>query len=128
MLGILFDVIVYLGIIITYLLLYSSPLVAIISCYCLIKKIDYSTKVGNLAALFIILLNIPPILLTAIGVILYSLKFFMQSNEVYKWMNETSTPFFAISLLCPFIVLLLYIILYIKNKTVNHYRRKKNEI
>lgn len=33
--------IIFLGIIITYLLLYSSPLVAIISFYCLIKKIDY---------------------------------------------------------------------------------------
>lgn len=125
---VLFYSITYLLIAITYLLLYSSPLTAIITSYILIKKIDYSTKEGNLAALFIILLNIPPILLTAIGVTLYGFKFLMQSNEANKWMNETSTPFFAISLLCPFIVLLLYIILYIKNKTVNHYRRKKNEI
>lgn len=114
--GILFDVILYLGVIITYLLLYSSPLVAIISCYLLIKKINYSTKGGNLVALFIILLNIPPILLTAIGVTLYNFKFFLQSNESYKWMNETSTPFFWVSLLSPFVVLFLYIILYIKNK------------
>ncbi len=34
----LFNVLIFLGIIITYLLLYSSPLVAIISSYCLIKK------------------------------------------------------------------------------------------
>lgn len=125
---ILFDVILYLGIIITYLLLYSSPLTAIITSYILIKKIDYSTKEGNLAALFIILLNIPPILLTAIGVILYSFKFLLQSNEANKWLNETSAPFFGISILMPFVVLLLYILLYIKTKIVNHYRRKKNEI
>lgn len=125
---ILFDVILYLGIIITYLLLYSSPLTAIITSYILIKKIDYSTKEGNLAALFIILLNIPPILLTAIGVILYSFKFLLQSNEANKWLNETSAPFFGISILMLFLVLLLYILLYIKTKIVNHYHRKKNEI
>lgn len=121
----LFYSIIFLLIAITYLLLYSSPLVAIISSYVLIKKIDYSTKEGNLTALFIILLNIPPILLTAIGVILYNLKFFMQSNESDKWMNETGVPFFALSILMPFVVLLLYILLYIKTKIVNHYRRKK---
>lgn len=121
----LFYSIIFLLITITYLLLYSSPLVAIISSYVLIKKINYSTKEGNLTALFIILFNIPPILLTAIGVTLYGFKFLMQSNEADKWMNETSTPFFAISLLSPFIILFLYIILYIKTKIVNHYRRKK---
>ena len=108
MIDILFDVIVYLGVIITYLLLYSSPLVAIITSYILIKKIDYSTKEGNLTALFIILLNIPPILLTAIGVTLYSFKFLMQSNEADKWLNETSAPFLGISLLSPFIIPVSY--------------------
>lgn len=124
----LFYSIIFLVIAITYLLLYSSPLTAIITSYILIKKIDYSTKEGNMSALFIILLNFPPILLTAIGVTLYSFKFLMQSNEAYKWMNETSVSFFGISLLSPFIVLFLYILLYIKTKIVNHYRRKKNKI
>lgn len=80
----LFNVLIFLGIIITYLLLYSSPLVAIISSYCLIKKIDYSTKEGNLISLFIILANLPPILLIVIGTILYSLKFFMQEDKLYE--------------------------------------------
>lgn len=80
---VLFYSITYLLIAITYLLLYSSPLTAIITSYILIKKIDYSTKEGNLAALFIILLNIPPILLTAIGTFIYSLQF-MLTDKLYE--------------------------------------------
>ena len=124
----LFYSIIFLLIAITYLLLYSSPLTAIITSYILIKKIDYSTKEGNLAALFIILLNIPPILLTLIGEMLYSLKFFLQNDKLNEWGNGTGTLLIGISILMPFVVLFLYILLYIKTKIVNHYRRKKNEI
>lgn len=120
---VLFYSITYLLIAITYLLLYSSPLTAIITSYILIKKIDYSTKEGNLAALFIILLNIPPILLTAIGTFIYSLQF-MLTDKLYEWEKETGGAFIGISILMPFVVLFLYILLYIKNKIVNHYRRK----
>ena len=123
----LFYSIIFLLIAITYLLLYSSPLVAIISCYLLIKKINYSTKDGNLTALFIILLNIPPILLTTIGTILYSLQF-MLTDKLYEWEKETGSAFIGISIIMPFRVIFLYILLYIKTKIVNHYRRKKNEI
>lgn len=124
----LFYSIIFLLIAITYLLLYSSPLVAIISSYVLIKKIDYSTKEGNMAALFIILLNFPPILLTLIGEMLYSLKFFLQNDKLNEWGNGTGTLLIGISILMPFVVLFLYILLYIKIKIVNHYLRKKNEI
>lgn len=124
---VLFYSITYLLIAITYLLLYSSPLTAIITSYILIKKIDYSTKEGNLAALFIILLNIPPILLTAIGTFIYSLQF-MLTDKLYEWQEETGGTFIGISILMPFGVLFLYILLYIKTKIVNHYRRKKNKI
>lgn len=124
---VLFYSITYLLIAITYLLLYSSPLTAIITSYILIKKIDYSTKEGNLAALFIILLNIPPILLTAIGTFIYSLQF-MLTDKLYEWQAETGDTFIGISILMPFGVLFLYILLYIKTKIVNHYRRKKNKI
>ena len=124
---VLFYSITYLLIAITYLLLYSSPLTAIITSYILIKKIDYSTKEGNLAALFIILLNIPPILLTAIGTFIYSLQF-MLTDKLYEWQAETGGRFIGISILMPFGVLFLYILLYIKTKIVNHYRRKKNKI
>lgn len=79
----LFYSIIFLLIVITYLLLYSSPLVAIISSYVLIKKIDYSTKEGNMTALFIVLMNFPPILLTVIGTILYSLQF-MLTDKLYE--------------------------------------------
>lgn len=123
----LFYSIIFLLIAITYLLLYSSPLTAIITSYILIKKIDYSTKEGNLAALFIILLNIPPILLTAIGTFIYSLQF-MLTDKLYEWQAETGDTFIGISILMPFGVLFLYILLYIKTKIVNHYRRKKNKI
>ena len=123
----LFYSIIFLLIAITYLLLYSSPLTAIITSYILIKKIDYSTKEGNLAALFIILLNIPPILLTAIGTLIYSLQF-MLTDKLYEWQAETGDTFIGISILMPFGVLFLYILLYIKTKIVNHYRRKKNKI
>ena len=119
----LFYSIIFLVIAITYLLLYSSPLVAIISSYVLIKKIDYSTKEGNMTALFIVLMNFPPILLTVIGTILYSLQF-MLTDKLYEWGKETGGAFIGISILMPFVVLLLYILLYIKNKIVNHYRRK----
>lgn len=121
----LFYSIIFLLIAITYLLLYSSPLVAIISSYVLIKKIDYSTKEGNMAALFIILLNFPPILLTLIGEMLYSLKFFLQNDKLNEWGNGTGTLLIGISILMPFVVLFLYILLYIKTKIVNHYLRKK---
>lgn len=121
---VLFYSITYLLIAITYLLLYSSPLAAIITSYILIKKIDYSTKEGNLAALFIILLNIPPILLTAIGTFIYSLQF-MLTDKLYEWQEETGASFIGTSILIPFGVLFLYILLYIKTKIVNHYRRKK---
>lgn len=124
----LFYSIIFLLIAITYLLLYSSPLVAIISSYVLIKKIDYSTKEGNMTALFIILLNFPPILLTAIGTILYSLQFIMSGDKLYEWEKETGGAFIGISILIPFGLLLLYILLYIKTKIVNHYLRKKNKI
>lgn len=124
---VLFYSITYLLIAITYLLLYSSPLTAIITSYILIKKIDYSTKEGNLAALFIILLNIPPILLTAIGTFIYSLQF-MLTDKLYEWQEETGAAFIGTSILIPFGVLFLYILLYIKTKIVNHYRRKKNKI
>jgi hypothetical protein len=124
---VLFYSITYLLIAITYLLLYSSPLTAIITSYILIKKIDYSTKEGNLAALFIILLNIPPILLTVIGTFIYSLQF-MLTDKLYEWQAETGDTFIGISILMPFGVLFLYILLYIKTKIVNHYRRKKNKI
>lgn len=124
---VLFYSITYLLIAITYLLLYSSPLTAIITSYILIKKIDYSTKEGNLAALFIILLNIPPILLTAIGTFIYSLQFIL-TDKLYEWQAETGDTFIGISILMPFGVLFLYILLYIKTKIVNHYRRKKNKI
>ena len=124
---VLFYSIIYLLIAITYLLLYSSPLTAIITSYILIKKIDYSTKEGNLAALFFILLNIPPILLTAIGTFIYSLQF-MLTDKLYEWQAETGGTFIGISILMPFGVLFLYILLYIKTKIVNHYRRKKNKI
>lgn len=119
----LFYSIIFLVIAITYLLLYSSPLVAIISSYVLIKKIDYSTKEGNMTALFIVLMNFPPILLTVIGTILYSLQF-MLTDKLYEWGKETGGAFIGISILMPFVVLFLYILLYIKNKIVNHYRRK----
>lgn len=119
----LFYSIIFLLIAITYLLLYSSPLVAIISSYVLIKKIDYSTKEGNMTALFIVLMNFPPILLTVIGTILYSLQF-MLTDKLYEWGKETGGAFIGISILIPFVVLFLYILLYIKNKIVNHYRRK----
>ena len=121
----LFYSIIFIVIAITYLLLYSSPLTAIISCYVLIKKINYSSKEGNLAALFIILLNIPPILLTFIGTILYNLQFIMNSNKLYEWQNGTGSAFIGTSILMPFGVLFLYILLYIKTKIVNHYCRKK---
>lgn len=121
----LFYSIIFLLIAITYLLLYSSPLVAIISSYVLIKKIDYPTKEGNMAALFIILLNFPPILLTLIGEMLYSLKFFLQNDKLNEWGNGTGTLLIGISILMPFVVLFLYILLYIKTKIVNHYLRKK---
>lgn len=121
----LFYSIIFLLIAITYLLLYSSPLVAIISSYVLIKKINYSTKEGNITALFIILLNIPPILLTFIGTFLYNLQFIMNSNKLYEWQNGTGSAFIGTSILMPFGVLFLYILLYIKTKIVNHYRRKK---
>ena len=121
----LFYSIIFIVIAITYLLLYSSPLTAIISCYVLIKKINYSSKEGNLAALFIILLNIPPILLTFIGTILYNLQFIMNSNKLYEWQNGTGSAFIGTSILMPFGVLFLYILLYIKTKIVNHYGRKK---
>ena len=121
----LFYSIIFIAIAITYLLLYSSPLTAIISCYVLIKKINYSSKEGNLAALFIILLNIPPILLTFIGTILYNLQFIMNSNKLYEWQNGTGSAFIGTSILMPFGVLFLYILLYIKTKIVNHYCRKK---
>ena len=114
----LFYSIIFLLIAITYLLLYSSPLVAIISSYVLIKKIDYSTKEGNMAALFIILL-------TLIGEMLYSLKFFLQNDKLNEWGNGTGTLLIGISILMPFVVLFLYILLYIKTKIVNHYLRKK---
>ena len=119
----LFYSIIFLVIAITYLLLYSSPLVAIISSYVLIKKIDYSTKEGNMTALFIVLMNFPPILLTVIGTILYSLQL-MLTDKLYEWGKETGGAFIGISILMPFVVLFLYILLYIKNKIVNHYRRK----
>lgn len=119
----LFYSIIFLVIAITYLLLYSSPLTAIITSYILIKKIDYSTKEGNMSALFIILLNFPPILLTVIGTIIYSLQF-MLTDKLYEWEKETGGAFIGISILMPFVVLFLYILLYIKNKIVNHYRRK----
>lgn len=124
----LFYSIIFLLIAITYLLLYSSPLTAIITSYILIKKIDYSTKEGNMSALFIILLNFHPILLTLIGEMLYSLKFFLQNDKLNEWGNGTGTLLIGISILMPFVVLFLYILLYIKTKIVNHYRRKKNEI
>lgn len=119
----LFYSIIFLVIAITYLLLYSSPLVAIISSYVLIKKIDYSTKEGNMTSLFIVLMNFPPILLTVIGTIIYSLQF-MLTDKLYEWGKETGGAFIGISILMPFVVLFLYILLYIKNKIVNHYRRK----
>ena len=119
----LFYSIIFLVIAITYLLLYSAPLTAIITSYILIKKIDYSTKEGNMSALFIILLNFPPILLTVIGTIIYSLQF-MLTDKLYEWEKETGGAFIGISILMPFVVLFLYILLYIKNKIVNHYRRK----
>lgn len=119
----LFYSIIFLVIAITYLLLYSSPLVAIISSYALIKKIDYSTKEGNMMSLFIVLMNFPPILLTVIGTILYSLQF-MLTDKLYEWGKETGGAFIGISILMPFVVLFLYILLYIKNKIVNYYRRK----
>lgn len=121
----LFYSIIFLLIAITYLLLYSSPLTAIITSYILIKKIDYSTKEGNMSALFIILLNFPPILLTLIGEMLYSLKFFLQNDKLNEWGNGTGTLLIGISILMPFVVLFIYILLYIKTKIVNHYRRKK---
>ena len=121
----LFYSIIFLLIAITYLLLYSSPLTAIITSYILIKKIDYSTKEGNMSALFIILLNFPPILLTLIGEMLYSLKFFLQNDKLNEWGNGTGTLLICISILMPFVVLFIYILLYIKTKIVNHYRRKK---
>lgn len=122
----LFYSIIFLIIVITYLLLYSSPLTAIISCYVLIKKINYSTKEGNITALFIILLNIPPILLTVIGTFLYGLQF-MLTDKLYEWKNGTGNTFIGTSILILFGVLSLYILLYIKTKIVNHYSRKKEK-
>lgn len=123
----LFYSIIFLIIVITYLLLYSSPLTAIISCYVLIKKINYSTKEGNITALFIILLNIPPILLTVIGTFLYGLQF-MLTDKLYEWKNGTGSTFISTSILILFGVLSLYILLYIKTKIVNHYSRKKEKM
>lgn len=122
----LFYSIIFLLIVITYLLLYSSLLTAIISCYVLIKKINYSTKEGNITALFIILLNIPPILLTVIGTFLYSLQF-MFTDKLYEWQNGTGSAFIGTSILIPFGVLFLYILLYIKTKILNHYCRKRRK-
>ena len=93
----------------------------------LIKKINYSTKEGNITALFIILLNIPPILLTVIGTFLYGLQF-MLTDKLYEWKNGTGSTFISTSILILFGVLSLYILLYIKTKIVNHYSRKKEKM
>lgn len=122
----LFYSIIYLLISVTYLLLYSSPLTAIITSYILIKKIDYSTKESHQRALFIVLLNIPPILLTVIGTFLYSLQF-MLTDKLYGWQNGTGSAFIGTSILIPFGVLSLYILLYIKTKILNHYYRKRRK-
>lgn len=118
----LFNTIIILAIIITHLLLFSSPIMAIITCYFFFRKIDFSLKEGHAKSIYLILFNFLTVIYTFIGTFLYAFKypFNGEPDKLDEFQNEIAPAILGTSILISFAVLLLYIIIaivsYIRNK------------
>lgn len=118
----LFNTIIILAIIITHLLLFSSPIMAIITCYFFFRKIDFSLKEGHAKSIYLILFNFLTVIYTFIGTFLYAFKypFNGEPDKLDEFQNEIAPAILGTSILISFAVVLLYIIIaivtYIKNK------------
>ena len=118
----MFYLIIYLGIIITHLLLLSSPIMAVITCYYFFRKMDYFSKEGHTKAIYLILFNFLTIIYTFIGTFLYSFKypFNGEPDKLNEFQSKIAPAILGISILISFAVVLLYVIIsivtYIKNK------------
>lgn len=118
----LFNTIIILAIIITHLLLFSSPIMAIITCYYFFRKMDYYSKEGHAKAVYLILFNFLTIIYTFIGTFLYAFKypFNGEPDKLDEFQHEIAPAILGVSILISFAVVLLYIIIsfvaFIKNK------------
>ena len=118
----LFYLIIYLAIIITHLLLFSSPIMAIITCYYFFRKMDYYSKEGHAKAIYLIFFNFLTIIYTFIGTFLYAFKYPFNGmpNKLDEFQHEIAPAILGISILISFAIVLLYIIIsfvaFIKNK------------
>ena len=118
----LFYLIIYLGIVITHLLLLSSPIMAVITCYYFFRKMNYSSKEGHAKAIYLIFFNFLTIIYTFIGTFLYAFKYPFNGmpDKLDEFQHEIAPAILGTSILISFAVVLLYIIIaivtYIKNK------------
>lgn len=114
--------IILLAIFITHLLLFSSPIMAIITCYYFFRKMDYYSKEGHAKAIYLIFFNFLTIIYTFIGTFLYAFKYPFNGmpNKLDEFQHEIAPAILGISILISFAIVLLYIIIsfvaFIKNK------------
>ena len=125
---IIIDILAYITLIfltiLTHILLYSTPINALLTIYYFFKNSIEPSKYFKRNAILLLILNFSSILWTKVGIFLYGLGFALsnEANKYYDFHNGLAKTLEHLSYVLPFLILIVFICIKNQKKILNHRR------